>query len=152
MEKRSVTIRQLLIQEIETLAGKDDERVNRTIAVLRTAEELLKKECGDWSVVVPSAILHTLSQSPREGMAMARKILLKIGLRTVQIDEICTIVESYASADANASKNLMIVHDAVAMGHLPAHAIADSAVKVSFSIDSLLTPTALDIAAAMLAK
>ncbi len=34
MERRSVTIRQLLLQEIEALAGKDEIRVNRTIAVL----------------------------------------------------------------------------------------------------------------------
>lgn len=152
MEKRSVTIRQLLILEIEALAGKDVEKINRTISVLRTAEELLKKECGDWSVVVPSAILHTLGENTPEGKTIVRKILLKIGLRNEQIDEICTIVESHKAADPNASKNLMIVHDAVLMADLPAHAIADQSVKTSFSTNDLLTPTARDISAALLAK
>ena len=72
MEKRSVTIRQQLISELEAFAGRNTDRIDRSVAVLRVAEELLKKECGDWSVVVPSAILHTLAATPEEGTAGQR--------------------------------------------------------------------------------
>lgn len=152
MEKRSVTIRQQLISELEALAGGDTVRIDRSVAVLRVAEELLKKECGDWSVVVPSAILHTLAAAPEEGAARAKKILLKIGLRMDQIDEICTILAGYRAADANSSKNQKIIHDAVALGMVPAHTFVTAEEKAAFNIDLLLTPAARDIAVALFAK
>jgi hypothetical protein len=152
MEKRSVTIRQMLMNELEALAARDTARVDRSIAVLRTAEELLRKECGDWSVVVPSAILHSLAENPGKGVEKARKILLKIGLQTGQIDEICTIITCYRTTDSNGSKNLKIVHDAVIVGGIPAHALVPAADRETFAIDGLLTPTARDIATALLAK
>jgi HD superfamily phosphodiesterase len=158
MEKRSVTIRQQLISELEAFAGRNTDRIDRSVAVLRVAEELLKKECGDWSVVVPSAILHTFAAATEERTAgaaeaaRAKKILLKIGLRIDQIDEICTVLAGYRAADANSSKNLKIIHDAVALSMVPAYTFVTAEEKAAFNIDSLLTPAARDIAVALFAK
>lgn len=126
MQNKAVTIKQKLLKELEDYFGKDKKRINHAKNVMHFAEELLKKEKGDWHIVIPASILHdvgikaaeekygssTGKFQEKEGPAIAKKILLKLGLRKEDIDEICQIIGHHHSPGKIDTKNFKILYDA----------------------------------------
>lgn len=126
MTNRAITIKQKLINELEEYFGDDKKRIEHAKKVLSYAEELLKKEHGDWHIIVAASILHDVGikiaeekyGSPaghlqeKEGPPVAKKILLKMGLKMQDIDEICEIIAHHHSPGIITTKNFKILSDA----------------------------------------
>lgn len=124
--QRSGVIRGEIVREMEAFFGGDKKRIAHAKQVLQYAEALLKQEKGEWNIVVPTAILHDVgikiaeekygsSAGPyqeQEGPPIARKILLKVGLRMEAIDEICTIIAHHHSPGKIDTPNFRILYDA----------------------------------------
>jgi HD domain len=123
---KSILLKDKLIQEVETYFGSDIKRINHAKKVLDYAEELLRKEGGDWHIVVPAAILHDVGikiaedkygsaaghLQEKEGPDAAKKILLKLGFKKEGIEEICRIVGHHHSPGKVQSRNFDIILDA----------------------------------------
>ncbi|MCM8758110.1 MAG: HD domain-containing protein [Candidatus Omnitrophica bacterium] len=126
MQNRAITIKQKLLKELEDYFGPDIKRINHAKNVMHFAEELLKKEKADWHIVIPAAILHDIGikiaeerhgsssgyLQEREGPEIARKILLKVGLKKEDIDEICQMIAYHHSPDKIDTLNFKILYDA----------------------------------------
>ena len=101
-----MTIRQKLLNKLEGYFGNDSKRINHAKRVMRFAEKLLKKEEGDWHVVLPASILHDrgIKEAERkygssagyyqekERPSLAKEILLKMGLKKEDIDKVYQII------------------------------------------------------------
>lgn len=154
MEKRSVSVRQLLFTELETIAGSDKQKIDRAASVLNFAEELTKKEGGEWNIVVPAGILLNIGTVGERGMdangqAAVRKILLKTGMRMEDIDVICNVVAHYRSpaCEEAASQNCKIIHDAALLADLPKMLQGKTAKERGTIIQTVfLTPTGREMA------
>jgi HD superfamily phosphodiesterase len=123
---REIGIRQALLKELETYFGEDRRRIDHAIRVLEYAEEILKKESGDWHVIVPASILHDVGikaaeqkygssaghLQEREGPEIARKILFRAGLRVQAITEICDIIAHHHSPGSLDTQNFKVLYDA----------------------------------------
>jgi hypothetical protein len=151
MENRSVSIRQQLFKELETVSGTDKRMVDRAAAVLAVTEEINKKENGEWNIVVPAAILQVVGTQGQDAdrLAGVRKILLKIGMRMEDIEVICNVVAHFRAPACGeaASLNCRIIHDAVFLADLPEKLKGkthDERIKIIK--DSFLTSTGLDMA------
>jgi HD superfamily phosphodiesterase len=93
---------------------------------MKYVEELLKTEDGDWHILMPASILHDVGikvaeekygssaghLQEREGPGIARKLLLKLGLRMEHIDEICEIIAHHHSPGEINTNNFKILYDA----------------------------------------
>ncbi|MGB9643049.1 MAG: HD domain-containing protein [Candidatus Ratteibacteria bacterium] len=94
--------------------------------VLYFVEEILKEEKADWHIVIPAAILHDVgikvaeekygSSNPNlqemEGPEIARKLLLKVGLKKEDIEEICQIIAFHHSPGKINTLNFKVLYDA----------------------------------------
>ncbi|MCM8801683.1 MAG: HD domain-containing protein [Candidatus Omnitrophica bacterium] len=126
MQNRAITIKERLLKELEDYFGNDTKRINHAKNVMHFAEELLKKEKADWHIVIPAAILHDVGikvaekkysssagyYKEKEGPEIARKILLKVGLKKEDIDEICEIIAYHHSPGKINTQNFKILYDA----------------------------------------
>jgi len=126
MHNKAITIKQKLIDELEEHFGDDKKRINHAKRVMHFAEELLKQEKVDWHIVIPVSILHDVGikvaemkygssaghYQEKEGPAIARKILLKIGLKKEDIDEICEIIAHHHSPGKINTQNFKVLYDA----------------------------------------
>ena len=126
MQNKEKTMRQKLIKELEEYFGNDKKRINHAKCVMNFAEDILKKEKGDWHIVIPASILHDVGikvaeqkhssseghYQEKEGPQVARKILLKFGLKKEDIDEICEIVAHHHSLGKVNTNNFKILYDA----------------------------------------
>ena len=126
MKQRAVTIKDKLLKELEDYFGSDRKRINHAKNVLQYAEELLKCESGDWNIVIPASILHDVgikiaeekykssagNYQEKEGPPVARKILLKIGLKKSDIDDMCDLIAHHHTPGKVNSLNFRILYDA----------------------------------------
>jgi len=126
MRHKSASLRQKLIEGLEAHFGEDTKRITHAKKVMHFAEELLKREKGDWHVVIPASILHDVGikeaekkygtaaghYQEKEGPAIARKILLAVGGKKEDIDEICEIIAHHHTPGAVDSMNFKILYDA----------------------------------------
>lgn len=126
MKNRAITIKGKLLKELELYFGDDKKRVNHARKVMSFAEELLKTEECDWHIVIPASILHDIgikeaekkygsSAGPhqeKEGPDIARGILLKMGLKRGDIEEICDIIAHHHSPGEIATLNFKVLYDA----------------------------------------
>ena len=81
---------------------------------------------GDWHILMPASILHDVGikvaeekygssaghLQEKEGPGIARKLLLKLGLRMEHIDEICEIIAHHHSPGEINTNNFKILYDA----------------------------------------
>ena len=125
-KNKSILFKDRLIKELEEYFGEDQKRIKHAKKVLGFAEELLRKEGGDWQIVVPAAILHDVGIKIAEekhgssaghlqekfGPEIAEKILLKLGFKKEDIEEICRIIGHHHSRGKVKSLNFDIVLDA----------------------------------------
>ena len=126
MEGKAATVRRKLLEALEGHFGEDTKRIAHARRVMEFAEELLKEEQADWHIVIPASILHDFgiksaeakygSSAPghqeKEGPAIARKILLGLGLKMEHIDEICDIVANHHSPGKIDTRNFAVLCDA----------------------------------------
>ncbi len=126
IQNKATTLKAQLIKELEDYFGEDIKRINHAKRVMYFAEELLKLEKGDWHIVIPASILHDVGikiseqkygssaghYQEKEGPAVARNILLKIGLKNKDIDEICEIISYHHSPGKIDTKNFKVLYDA----------------------------------------
>lgn len=126
MQNKAISIREKLIKELEEYFGDDKKRINHARKVLHFAEVLLKKEKGDWHIVIPASILHDIGikeaekkygsaaghYQEKEGPAIARDILLKLGLKKKDIEEICKIIAHHHSPGKVNTQNFKVLYDA----------------------------------------
>lgn len=125
-ESKSFFLKDKLIKELEGYFGGDIKRIAHAKKVMEFAEEILRKEGGSWHIVVPAAILHDVGikiaeqkygssaghLQEKEGPAVAGNILLKLGLKKEEIEEICRIIGSHHSPCKINSLNFGIILDA----------------------------------------
>ncbi len=126
MQSKAVGIKQKLMDAVEEHFGEDRRRIDHALGVLRYAERLMEAEEGDWHIVLPAALLHDVGIKPaearygsaearyqeQEGPPIARKILLALGMRMEDIDEVCAIIAHHHSPQAMDTANFNIVYDA----------------------------------------
>jgi len=119
-------IKAALVREMESYFGKDTKRINHARKVTDYAEELLKREAGDYSIVIGAAVLHDIGilQAEKkygstigkyqeiEGPPIAREILGRLGFEQDQIHEICEIIANHHSPGKITTGNFGIVCDA----------------------------------------
>jgi HD superfamily phosphodiesterase len=103
--------RTALIRAMETYFRGDTKRINHAHKVTGYAEELLKPEGGDYSIVIGASVLHDIGilqaekkygstagrYQEKEGPPIARRILTRLGFERNQIDEICEIIAHHHS-------------------------------------------------------
>lgn len=126
MKNRSETIKEKLFRDIELFFGKDKRRIEHAKQVMHWVEEILKEENGDWHILMPASILHDVGiriaeekygsseghLQEKEGPGVARKLLLKLGLKLEYIDEICEIIAHHHSPGIINTNNFKILYDA----------------------------------------
>ena len=118
--------RAALIRAMEDYFKGDTKRINHAHRVTEYAEELLKREGGDYSIVIGASVFHDIGihqaqkkygsasgkYQEKEGPPIARRILTGLGFEHNQIDEICEIIAHHHSPGKIASKNFGILYDA----------------------------------------
>ena len=126
MKNKGITLKNKLIDFLEEYFGNDIKRINHAKKVLSYAEQLLKSEKGDWHIVIPTSILHDVgikiaeekygssagTYQEIEGPPIARGILLKLGFKIKDIDEICEIIAHHHTPGKISANNFKILYDA----------------------------------------
>lgn len=115
-----------LMRAMEAYFKADARRINHGHRVTDDAEELLKREGGDYTVVIGASVLHDIGihqaqekygstsgkYQEKEGPPIARRILTRLGFEQNQIEEICEIIAHHHSPGKIATKNFGILYDA----------------------------------------
>lgn len=126
MRNKAQTTRERLLKELEEYFGNDTKRINHAKNVLAFAEELLKTEKADWHIVIPASILHDVGikvaeekygsaaghLQEKEGPEVARRILLKTGLKKEDIEEICQLIAHHHTPGKVNTQNFKVLYDA----------------------------------------
>jgi HD superfamily phosphodiesterase len=161
MQNKAITTKEKLIKELEEYFGKDTKRINHAQKVMDYAEELLKQEEGDWHIVIPASILHDVGikaaekkygssagiYQEKEGPEIARKILLKTGLKKEDIDEICEIIAHHHSPGKINTQNFKVLYDADWLVNLKDEVDTKDNSKLNQIIDKIfLTSTGKELA------
>ncbi len=141
----------MLIKAMEAYFEGDTKRINHARKVTEYAEELLKREEGDYPIVIGASVLHDIgihqaekkygSTSGRyqenEGPPIARRILTRLGFEQNQIEEICEIIAHHHSPGKINTMNFKILYDADWLVNLKdEYAIQDNN-KLSHIIDKV---------------
>lgn len=115
-----------LVEELEVFFGEDKRRIDHAKHVLGFAEQIMIPEKADPFIVIPAAILHDVGikiaeakynssaghYQEKEGPPIAKKILLRLGFRTKDIDEICAIIGSHHSPGEIETTNFQVLYEA----------------------------------------
>lgn len=126
MQNRSQMMKDKLLHDVELLFGDDEKRINHARKVMGYVEEILKEEDGDWHILMPASILHDVGikvaeekygsaaghLQEKEGPGVARKLLLRLGMRVEDVDEICEIIAHHHSPGIVKTSNFNILYDA----------------------------------------
>ncbi len=118
--------RAALTRAMEAYFKEDFKRINHARKVTEYAEELLKREGGDYTIVIGAAVLHDIGihvaekkhgsaagkYQEKEGPPVARQILSRLGFEPEKIEEICGIIAHHHSPGKITTKNFGILYDA----------------------------------------
>lgn len=161
MQNKALTLKGKLLKVLELYFGDDKKRINHARKVMHFAEELLKREGGEWHIVIPASILHDIgikkaeekygssagSHQEREGPAIARDILLKLGLQKEDIEEITEIISHHHSPGKIATLNFKVLYDADGLVNLEDEVGTKDKDKLRKIIDKVfLTDTGKEVA------
>ena len=161
MQNKAITTKEKLIKELEEYFAKDTKRIEHAQKVMDYAEELLKQEKADWHIVIPASILHDVwikvaekkygssagIYQEKEGPEIARKILLKTGLKKEDIDEICEIIAHHHSPGRINTQNFKVLYDADWLVNLRDEVDTKDKSKLNQIIDKVfLTSTGKELA------
>ena len=115
-----------LTEAMEAYFTGDVRRINHAHRVTEYAEELLKREGGDYLIVIGASLLHDIGihqaqkkygstngkYQEKEGPPIARRILTRVGFERNQIEEICEIIAHHHSPGRINTQNFKILYDA----------------------------------------
>lgn len=115
-----------LIRAMKAHFKGDAKRINHALRVTGYAEELLKREGGDYSIVIGASLLHDIGihaaekkygntsgkYQEKEGPPIARRILTRLGFEPNQIEEIYEIIAHHHSPGKINTQNFKILYDA----------------------------------------
>ncbi len=161
LTNKSITLREKLIKELEDYFGNDFKRIKHAKNVMHFAEELLRLHQADWHIVIPASILHDvgikvseekygLSDSvhqEKEGPIIASKILLKLGLKKEDVQEICEIIAHHHSPSKINTHNFKVLYDADLLVNLKDEADTKDKIKLKEIIEKgVLTDAAKALA------
>ena len=118
--------RAALIRAMEDYFKGDTKRINHAHRVTEYAEELLKREGGDYSIVIGASVLHDIGihqaqkkygstsgkYQETEGPPIAQQILAGLGFEQSQVEEICEIIAHHHSPGKINTRNFKILYDA----------------------------------------
>ncbi len=118
--------KETLMKAMETYFNGDAKRINHAHRVTDYAEELLKREGGDYLIVIGASVLHDIGihqaekkygstsgkYQEKEGPPVARQILTRLGFERNQIEEICQIIAHHHSPGRINTQNFKILYDA----------------------------------------
>jgi putative nucleotidyltransferase with HDIG domain len=105
-------MKEMLIQKMKDVFGKDQKRINHALDVLKYAEQIQETEGGDRLIVIASAILHDIGihqaenkynstagkYQEIEGPPMAAPILKDCGFPPDKIGHVCKIIANHHTA------------------------------------------------------
>lgn len=161
IQDRTGILRNKIIQELEAYFGSDLKRINHAKKVLSFTEDLLRQEEADWHIVIPASILHDVGikvaeekygssaghWQEKEGPEIAKSILLKLGLKKEDIDEICSIIAHHHSPGKINTLNFKILYDADWLVNLKDEVDIKDKTKLKKTIDKVfLTETGKKLA------
>ncbi len=115
-----------LARAMEAYFNGDAKRINHAHRVTEYAEELLKREGGDYSIVIGASLLHDIGIhqaqkkygstigkfQEKEGPPIARRILTRLGFERNQIEEICEIIAHHHNPGRINTQNFKMLYDA----------------------------------------
>ena len=115
-----------LMKAMEAYFNGDVKRINHAHRVTEYAEELLKREGADYSIVIGASLLHDIGihqaekkygstsgkYQEKEGPPIARRILTRLGFERNQIEEICEIIAHHHNPGKINTQNFKILYDA----------------------------------------
>ena len=139
MRNKAVGLKKHLLAKMREHFGGDTKKTQHAEKVLDNAEKLVKSEKGDWHIVIPASILHEVG--------IAREILLRLGLKLEDINEICDIIAHHHSKDERDSDNYRLLCDADWLANLREVADEETDEQLRRLIDEIfLTETGRDLA------
>jgi len=126
MGNKLVNTKYKLLKELKEYFKDDIKRINHARNVMKFAEEIMEKEKADWHIVIPASILHDIGvkaaeakygsskscYQEKEGPPIARDILLRMGLKREDIDEICEIIANHHTPGKINTQNFKVLYDA----------------------------------------
>ncbi len=119
-------MKEALVAEMEAYFGEDTRRIEHAHRVTSYADELLRREGGDYAVVIAAAVLHDIGipeaerkfgsaaghHQEREGPPVARQILDRLEAAPALIEEVCEIIAHHHTPGKVRTHNFGILHDA----------------------------------------
>ena len=150
------TTKTALLEAMEAYFNGDDKRIKHARSVTAYAEELLRREEGDYSTVIGASVLHDIGIhqaekkygstagkfQEKEGPPIARQILTGLGFRPDQTEEICEIIAHHHSPGKINTGNFKILYDADWLVNLKDEYNVENKNKLSDIIDKVfLTPS-----------
>jgi HD superfamily phosphodiesterase len=161
MQNRAQMIKDTLLHDVELLFKDDTKRINHAKKVMAYVQEILAKEEGDWHILMPASILHDVGikvaeekygsaaghLQEKEGPGVARKLMLKLGLRLEHVEEVCEIIAHHHSPGIIKTNNFKILYDADLLVNIEEEMNTKDRDKLKKIIESsFLTPTGREIA------
>jgi hypothetical protein len=133
VKNEAIVMRNKLIEEMKSIFGSDQKRIDHALAVLDYAEQIQTAEGGDPLIVKASAILHDIGihEAERkygssagkyqeiEGPAIVREILSKYELDETAIEHICKIIANHHGAKDIDTTEFRIIWDANWLVNIP---------------------------------
>ena len=119
-------VKESLVKAMKAYFQNDAVRINHACRVTEYAEELLRREGGEYPVVIGAAVLHDIGihqaqrkygstggkYQEKEGPPIAREILIGLGFEQNKIEEICEIIAHHHSPGKINTRNFKILYDA----------------------------------------
>jgi HD superfamily phosphodiesterase len=124
-------------------------------------QKILTEEDGDWHILMPASILHDVGikvaeekygsstghLQEKEGPGVARRFMLKLGMRIEDIEEICEIIAHHHSPGIIKTNNFNILYDADLLVNIAEEMKTRDKSKLKHIIESsFLTPTGRKLA------
>jgi len=111
--------------EMKRYFGKDFRRIGHATRVARYAERIGKNEKAEMAVILSAAYLHDIgileaekkhanpavADHEKEGPAVAKSILVKLGAKEALIEEVSDIISNHHHPKDDASINFKVVYD-----------------------------------------
>jgi HD superfamily phosphodiesterase len=161
MQHRAQMIKDTLLHDVQLLFGDDVKRINHAKKVMSRVQEILAEEEGDWHILMPASILHDVGikvaeekygssaghLQEKEGPGVARKLMLKLGMRLEDVEEICEIIAHHHSPGIINTSNFKILYDADLLVNIEEEIkTKDREKRASIIEKSFLTPTGKKVA------
>jgi len=113
MEDEEDILCKRLVREVRQLLGRDQQRLDRMLRVLRSAQRILEVEGGDARLVNATAILHDVEET-----SAVHEVLLKCGLDSETARRITDTINACCSDNVEVSLESRILRDAVNLVNL----------------------------------